>query len=59
MLSKIRAAKKVTAAGISMVIANGCRDDILDVIFKGEAEGTFFAPRRQRWPAASVGSVIR
>lgn len=48
MLSKIRAAKKVTAAGISMIIANGCRDDILDVIFKGETEGTFFAPRRQR-----------
>jgi glutamate 5-kinase len=48
MLSKIRAARKVTAAGIPMIIANGRRDDILDALFSDEAVGTFFAPRRQR-----------
>jgi len=48
MLSKIRAARKVTAAGIPMIIANGRRDDILDALFGDEAVGTFFAPRRQR-----------
>lgn len=48
MLSKIRAARKVTAAGIPMLIANGRRDDILEALFRGEAAGTFFAPRRQR-----------
>lgn len=48
MRTKIRAARKVTAAGIPMIIANGRRDDILDIIFNGEAAGTFFAPRRQR-----------
>ncbi len=48
MLSKIRAARKVTAAGIPMIIANGRREDVLPAIFAGEAAGTFFAPRRRR-----------
>ena len=48
MLSKIRAARKVTAAGIAMIIANGRRDDILETLLRGEAAGTFFAPRRRR-----------
>ncbi len=48
MLSKVRAARKVTAAGIPMIIANGRREDILEVLFRGEDTGTFFPPRRQR-----------
>jgi glutamate 5-kinase len=48
MLSKIRAARKVTASGIPMVIARGYRPDILIRLAAGEAQGTFFAPREQR-----------
>lgn len=51
MLSKIRAAKKVTAAGIAMIIANGCQENILQTIFSGRPTGTFFVPRRQRMPS--------
>ncbi len=50
MLSKIRAARKVTSAGIPMVIASGLRDDILEVLFSGADEGTFFAPAGGRLP---------
>ena len=49
MLSKIRAAKKVTSAGIPMVIANGGDDDILASLFSGQPDvGTFFAPSREK-----------
>ncbi len=48
MLSKIRAARKVTAAGIPMVIAKGSRPDILLRLFDGEASGTYFVPRGQK-----------
>ena len=48
MLSKIRAARKVTSAGIPMVIANGTRDDILETLFSGKETGTFFVPSRER-----------
>ncbi len=48
MLSKIQAARKVTAAGIPMVIANGSRSDILIRLVAGEAQGTFFVPREQK-----------
>ncbi|MFO7714709.1 glutamate 5-kinase [Desulfosarcina sp.] len=48
MLSKIKAARKVTASGIPMVIARGYRPDILIRLAAGEAQGTFFAPREQR-----------
>ena len=48
MLSKIRAARKVTAAGIPMVIASGLKRDILDGLFSGEAHGTFFVPKKER-----------
>ncbi|MFO7930532.1 MAG: glutamate 5-kinase [Thermodesulfobacteriota bacterium] len=50
MLSKIRAARKTTVAGIPMVIANGLEDDILLRLFKGENLGTFFLPSKQRLP---------
>ncbi|MCJ7830205.1 MAG: glutamate 5-kinase, partial [Desulfobacterales bacterium] len=57
MLSTIKAARKVTAAGIPMVIAKGLQPDVLDRLFAGEAQGTFFVPQpdklssRKRWIA--------
>jgi glutamate 5-kinase len=48
MLSKIKAARKVTASGIPMVIAQGYRPDILIQLAEGEAQGTFFVPRDQK-----------
>lgn len=48
MLSKIKAAKKVTTAGVAMVIANGKKDDILLNLFAGKEEGTFFIPRKEK-----------
>ncbi|MBS0014477.1 MAG: glutamate 5-kinase [Desulfobacterales bacterium] len=50
MLSKIRAARKVTVAGIPMVIANGREDEVLIRLFEGQARGTFFAPAHGRIP---------
>jgi len=48
MLSKINAAKKVTAAGIPMVIANGGKPDVLKKLFSGKKVGTFFAPKQKK-----------
>jgi glutamate 5-kinase len=48
MLSKLNAAKKVTGAGIPMVIANGGTPDILTTLFSGKAVGTFFAPKEKK-----------
>jgi glutamate 5-kinase len=48
MLSKIKAARKVTAAGIPMVIAQGGKPDILLNLFAGEEEGTYFVPQKER-----------
>ncbi len=48
MLSKIKAARKVTASGIPMVIAKGYRSDILVRLAAGEALGTYFVPREQK-----------
>lgn len=48
MLSKIRAARKLTAAGIPMVIANGGRPDILLKLFAGKQYGTFFEPKAEK-----------
>ncbi|MDM8518206.1 glutamate 5-kinase, partial [Desulfobacterales bacterium HSG16] len=48
MLSKIRAAKKVTVAGIPMVIAKGEKTDVLLKLFDGEKHGTFFVPSQQK-----------
>lgn len=48
MLSKVQAARKVTAAGIPMVIANGEAPDILLRLFKGESPGTFFVPNKEK-----------
>jgi glutamate 5-kinase len=48
MSSKIRAAKKVTAAGVPMIIAKGDDPDILLDLFDGQARGTYFAPRQKK-----------
>lgn len=48
MLTKIKAARKVTAAGIPMVIANGTHREILQRLFSGTSTGTFFIPRKER-----------
>ncbi len=48
MLSKIKAARKLTSAGVPMVIANGMRSGILTKLVKGEALGTFFVAKRQK-----------
>ncbi len=48
MLSKIKAARKLSAAGIPMVIANGMKPDILTRIFDGQQHGTFFVPKQKK-----------
>jgi len=48
MLSKIKAAVKVTNAGIPMIIANGLTSDILLKLVAGENLGTFFLPAKEK-----------
>jgi glutamate 5-kinase len=48
MLSKIKAAKKVTIAGIPMLIAKGESTNILLKCFNGKAMGTFFTPVKEK-----------
>ncbi len=48
MGTKIKAARKVTAAGIPMIIAQGGKPDILLKLFAGETHGTFFVPKTER-----------
>ena len=48
MLSKIKAARKVMAAGIPMLIGNGTQPDVLIKIFAGKAHGTYFVPRQKK-----------
>jgi glutamate 5-kinase len=48
MLSKIKAAKKVTSAGVPMIIAKGEKPDILLKLFSGEHHGTYFTPKEKR-----------
>jgi glutamate 5-kinase len=48
MLSKIRAARKVTAAGVPMIIAKGDKPDILIRLLAGENHGTYFVPREKK-----------
>jgi glutamate 5-kinase len=55
MGSKLKAARLVTAAGGSVVMANGSLDGILDRVFAAEEVGTLFlahgqdVPARKRW----------
>lgn len=48
MLSKVKAAGKVTAAGIPMLIASGSKPDILTRLFSGQEHGTYFVPRKEK-----------
>jgi len=48
MVSKIKAAGKVTAAGIPVVITNGAEPEILKKLFSGKKIGTFFVPKKQK-----------
>ncbi|MFL5240648.1 MAG: glutamate 5-kinase [Gemmataceae bacterium] len=51
MNSKLRAARLATAAGESVILANGTKDGILDSIFAGENVGTLFMPHGSVVPA--------
>ncbi|MBW1893589.1 MAG: glutamate 5-kinase [Deltaproteobacteria bacterium] len=51
MLSKIKAAKKLTRAGVPMIIAKGDRKDILIRLCEGEKLGTYFIPDKKRLPS--------
>lgn len=51
MRSKLRAARLATAAGESVILANGETPDILDRIFAGEPVGTLFLPHGGDVPA--------
>jgi len=48
MLGKIKAAKKLTAVGIPMVIANGNTPHILTKLFAGNDFGTYFIPKTEK-----------
>ena len=48
MLSKIKAAIKVTNAGIPMIIANGLTPDVLLKLISGDNLGTFFLPAKEK-----------
>ncbi|MCK8815884.1 glutamate 5-kinase [Natroniella sulfidigena] len=66
MVTKIRAAKIATKAGISLVIANGSEDQILSQISSGQEKGTLFSPQqglasREKWIAFNLdvqGDII-
>ncbi len=67
MRSKLRAARLATAAGESVIIANGATPGILDRILAAEAVGTLFLPHgsslksRKRWlgfTARPKGKVV-
>ena len=51
MRSKIRAARLATAAGESVIMANGARVGVLDSLFAAEPVGTLFLPHGSTVPA--------
>src|SRR5262245_251725 len=51
MRSKIRAARLATAAGESVIMANGSTPGILDTLFAAEPVGTLFLPHGSSVPA--------
>jgi glutamate 5-kinase len=51
MRSKIRAARLATAAGESVIMANGAQAGILDAVFAAESVGTLFLPHGGTVPA--------
>ena len=67
MLSEIQAARKVTSAGIPMIVARGNISNVLLHLFAGEDQGTYFVPRKEKmasrkcWIAytlAPKGSIV-
>ena len=48
MLTKVRAAKIATSAGIPVVIANGEEEHVLERVVAGEEIGTIFLPERKK-----------
>lgn len=62
MITKIEAAKLATASGVTVVIANGTKPDILRQIVTGGKAGTIFLPRttkmesRKRWMLSGLAS---
>ncbi|MDF9866936.1 glutamate 5-kinase [Bacilli bacterium PM5-3] len=48
MLTKLESAKKVTTAGINMIIANGSRDNILVDIVNNDYKGSLFLARNSK-----------
>jgi glutamate 5-kinase len=51
MRSKLRAARLATAAGESVIMANGEHPAVLDAIFRSEPVGTLFLPHNTTMPA--------
>lgn len=51
MATKLEAARLATSSGITMVIANGYKPDVLTGIVAGRAEGTIFVPQTSRLEA--------
>jgi glutamate 5-kinase len=51
MRSKLRAARLVTVAGESVILASGAREGALDAVFRGEPVGTLFLPHSSTLPA--------
>ncbi|MBF0228170.1 MAG: glutamate 5-kinase [Desulfamplus sp.] len=67
MLSKVKAAKKLSRAGVPMIIAGGLNPNIITDIVAGKDKGTFFIPgnrhlnSRKCWIAfnlKSQGSIV-
>jgi glutamate 5-kinase len=67
MRSKIMAARKVTAGGISVIVASGRKEGVLQEIIKGKPVGTLFLPqkatlsRKKHWIAFTLkhkGDII-
>lgn len=62
MITKLEAAKLATASGVTVVIANGRKPDILIQIVSGENIGTIFPPRtskmesKKRWMLSGLAS---
>ncbi len=60
MRSKIMAARKVTASGIPVIVANGRKEGVLREIIKGKPLGTLFLPqkptlsRKKHWIAFTL-----
>lgn len=65
MITKIEAAKLATASGVTVVIANGTKPDILKQIVNGRKVGTIFLPRttkmesKKRWMLSGLASKGR